>query len=521
VWTEIVEHLETPGFDGVYVSVTDLDRDALKTHPWSLSGGGATSVMESINGASKDVLGNRVGRIGFFGVTGSDDAFQVTPSLPMRIGASTAFREQVVGDEVRDYTIRAGDFVFFPYGERHELLPLEMYPEVSRLFWPLRTVLGNRATFSKRTYFAEGRPWYEWHQLPKDESLHPWAISFAFVATHNHFVLVRDAKVFGRSAPVIKLPAAAGEDEHLGVAGVLNSSTGCFWLKDVSYPKDKNAEPWATRYEYTGTKLEQFPLPAMLPLERARGLDSLAQVLAATSPRAVIEAWLEQGPVDLGSRIKEAGALAAQTLRRLIFEQEELDWEVYRLYGLIDEDLTYEGSEVSAIELGQRSFEIALARGVYAGNRETEWFERHGSTPSADIPTDFPETYQLALQRRLDVIETNPSVQYLERPEFKRRWATMPWAEQLQAALDVLTGEVGQAVDRGCLADRGVGPVVVVLVDPSWQCFPAGVLRWVEALEGPAVGQGAVEPFDLAVGLGPVGPGPFVGDAELEAGVAP
>lgn len=38
---------------------------------------------------------------------------------------------------------------------------------------------------------------------------------------------------------------------------------------------------------------------------------------------------------------------------------------------------------------------------------------------------------------------------------------------------------------------------------------------------GPALGEGAVEAFDLAVGLRPVGAGAFGVDAELGAGVAP
>ena len=63
----------------------------------------------------------------------------------------------------------------------------------------------------------------------------PLSIVFAFVATHNHFVLDRGGKVFNRSAPVIKLPVGASEDDHLGLVGVLNSSAACFWLKQVSH----------------------------------------------------------------------------------------------------------------------------------------------------------------------------------------------------------------------------------------------------------------------------------------------
>jgi hypothetical protein len=65
-----------------------------------------------------------------------------------------------------------------------------------------------------------------------------------------------------------------------------------------------------------------------------------------------------------------------------------------------------------------------------------------------------------------------------------------------------------------------VGSVVVV-VEPCWQGLAAGGFVGVMVGEGPAVGEGAVEAFEFAVGLGPVGPG-FLGcDAEFGAGVAP
>jgi hypothetical protein len=50
----------------------------------------------------------------------------------------------------------------------------------------------------------------------------PMSIAFAFVATHNHFVLDRGGKVFNRSAPVIKLPPDATEDDHLALVRLLN-----------------------------------------------------------------------------------------------------------------------------------------------------------------------------------------------------------------------------------------------------------------------------------------------------------
>ena len=54
VWTSIVEHIDDPGWDDGWITVTDLDRSLLATHPWSLSGGGAVAAIE---GSSSRLLG--------------------------------------------------------------------------------------------------------------------------------------------------------------------------------------------------------------------------------------------------------------------------------------------------------------------------------------------------------------------------------------------------------------------------------------------------------------------------------
>ena len=51
---------------------------------------------------------------------------------------------------------------------------------------------------------------------------------------------------------------------------------------------------------------------------------------------------------------------------RMIALQEELDWEVYRLYGLLDDaeaaELIAKPESVPELKLGERAFEIVLAR---------------------------------------------------------------------------------------------------------------------------------------------------------------
>ena len=125
----------------------------------------------------------------------------------------------------------------------------------------------------------------------------------------------------------------------------------------------------------------------------------------------------------------------------MIAHQEELDWEYYRIYGLIEDDLTYAG-DLPGIALGERAFEIALARKMQSGEEETAWFARHGSTPITEIPAHLPADYRDLIQRRLDAIASNPNIRLLERPEYKRRWAMEPWDKQVESAL------------RGWLLDR-------------------------------------------------------------------
>jgi hypothetical protein len=122
----------------------------------------------------------------------------------------------------------------------------------------------------------------------------------------------------------------------------------------------------------------------------------------------------------------------------MIAVQEELDWEVYRLYGLIDDNLTYGGGDIPRLELGQRSFEIALAK----SRAETAWFEQHGSEPITEFPVHWPAAYRELIQRRLQLIDENPYIRLLERPEYKRRWSQEPWDKRQERAL------------RGLLLDR-------------------------------------------------------------------
>ncbi|MEU0517132.1 BREX-2 system adenine-specific DNA-methyltransferase PglX [Streptosporangium sp. NPDC006007] len=438
VWRSIIEYIDQPGVETDYVSVIDLPRRRLEVHPWSLSGGGSGDLKRLLELNSGSLLKDKSRRIGFIGMTHADDVMLIPDRASWRAKLEPdAFPSVGIGEQVRDYTCESSLVVFFPYGKGGTLIDLASWPAVDRWLWSYRTELGSRITFGKNTYFAEGRPWHAWHQLPKDEGTHPWCLTLAFVATHNHFVLDRGGKVFKQSAPVIKLAASATVDDHLRLLGLLNSSTACFWLKQVSQPKGGSGigrgiqdEEWENRYEFTGTKLQEFPLPGDSPLKRARRLDALAQELALTIPQAVC-----------AQAAPSRGALAEVWKRyeairvEMISVQEELDWEVYKLYGLLNEDLTYTGDDLPGLELGQRAFEIILGTKLLDGETETQWFARHGSTPIRDIPSHWPEAYQDLVRRRIEIIEDKPLMNLVETPECKRRWVAKPYEKMRAEAL--------------------------------------------------------------------------------------
>jgi len=138
--------------------------------------------------------------------------------------------------------------------------------------------------------------------------------------------------------------------------------------------------------------------------------------------------------------LKDSLATAAEewqaTRRQQIALQEELDWQAYSLYALLDESLTLPlATTPPPVDLGERAFEIALARRVAAGGPATTWFERHGSKPLTEIPAHWPADYRKLIQKRLDSIESNPNVKLIEQPEYKRRWNTESWADRQATAL--------------------------------------------------------------------------------------
>lgn len=439
VWQSIVHHVDQANTQDAFTSVSDVSRATFTSHPWSIGGGGASDVMELIEENAPHKLSELIDLVGVFGMTNADEVFLADKKSFLRQHVEIDFIRQLqLGDEIRDWKAEEVNYSIFPYKADDSLVSLSETPHLHRWLWPCRTVLGNRATFGKGTYFSEGLPWWKWHQITLDRLKTPLSIAFAFVATHNHFVLDRGGKVFNRSAPIIKLPPEATEDDHLALLGLLNSSTACFWMKQTLHDKGGGGiggglatEAWEHFFEFTGTGLQTFPVPSASNLGVSVKLDELAQRYATLLQECV----LVNHDAPMLQKLRYARLEAEKIRHEIIAHQEELDWDCYQLYGLLTTDLRYRGGELPGIKFGQRAFEIVMARHMAAGELETTWFERHGSVPITEIPSHWPDDYRKLVDRRIEVIETNKEIGLIERPEYKRRWNTEPWEEQQQRAL--------------------------------------------------------------------------------------
>ena len=111
-------------------------------------------------------------------------------------------------------------------------------PAVYDDFGRPRQFSGNRNDIRKALRCSEGLTWYEWHRVHHDQTPHA-AVHRLRLRRHAQPLCARPGRqglqaVRPRSS---SLPADATEDDHLALLGLLNSSTACFWMKQVFITK--------------------------------------------------------------------------------------------------------------------------------------------------------------------------------------------------------------------------------------------------------------------------------------------
>jgi hypothetical protein len=308
-----------------------------------------------------------------------------------------------------------------------------------------------------KSQIEAGLTWFEYRHVGREKVRSPLSIAFAFVATHNHFVLDRGGKVFNRSAPIIKLREGATEDEHLALLGYLNSSTACFWMKQTFFDKGNRgegggvtAEKWEKFFEYDGTKLLTLPVPETQQrvLRLAALLDEAGRLWTSLSPDTVLAS--DPDPALVVDRLETARAERASLEARIRWLQEELDWSVYPLFGLpeaVAEAIPAKLDDVPLRAKGTRPCDRLYAAQVLAGQETARYFALCDLPLAGEIATLPLEESD---HRRLDLIANSPDLQLIEVPAYKRtfREGHRPW-DPLPALRDWVCSRVEALVARG------------------------------------------------------------------------
>ena len=280
--------------------------------------------------------------------------------------------------------------------------------------------------------------------------------------------------MFNRIGPGDQAAAAATEDDHLALLGLLNSSTACFWMKQVFHNKGSSVDQHGAvtndghvreLLEFDANQTETAS-PSSRVARPPTSSHDLADASDGQHPASVLPAARETCPVTAIAESKMAEVwpksidpLAAQ----MISLQEELDWQCYRLYGLIEDDLTQsrKAAKEDANESDANLPAAAAASAWAAGLRDRDGSQDGGrraarrpgssgtaSTPITELPADWPDDYRKLVERRIELIESDPNIRLIEQPEYKRRWNTEPWESQLERALARLAARPPRIVLR-------------------------------------------------------------------------
>ena len=275
------------------------------------------------------------------------------------------------------------------------------------------------------------------------------------MATHNHFILDRGTCLFSDGSPVIKLPAGSTERDHLALLGLLNSSTACFWMKQVFHNKGIRGQgggltvtDWEQFYEFDATKAKLFPV--VETRERATPyaakLDELARTRSSRTIRNVLEEGKWRDAASLRRVLDDRHAADLADLTMMVGLQEELDWLCYALYGLDDSNdavapeavepclptwlpwnLRFAGKDTAN--------RAAIARGEEPDEQPTEWFSRHRWEALANRPTEASPALKKRIEARQARTATTPALALIEAANFKRRWYMPEYAAEEQEAL--------------------------------------------------------------------------------------
>ena len=326
VWSAIIIQVDQPGSQSEFVSVADSPRELFHKHPWSIGGGGIAELKDSLDYVRGSQLGKHLDVVGPMVIMGLEEVFVGPKNFCKRL--KTKFLPYLAGDQIRDWRLYDELYIVYPYDPQRQVVQLSQTGRFEVLAYTYRTYLKQRTMFGK-TPSESGLSWYEYRYFEKSRAATLPLITFAYVSTHNQFSYLNESVIANQHATVMRLSKNRSEEDYFRILGLLNSSTACFWMKQVFHNKGSTVDEKGARqttvafenfYEFTGTGLQQFPVTPETPIDLAINLDRLAQV------------WQRCLPLQLAASFPLSQTLlvehkdkAANLLGRMVALQEELD----------------------------------------------------------------------------------------------------------------------------------------------------------------------------------------------------
>lgn len=360
----------------------------------------AARVLRAVAQASASTLIEQLqGPVGRTSTPGCDDIWEP----PARLLPNLPTVAMVRGEDLEPWRAERVRKIVWPYdaeGRRLDPPPAQVVEWLARF----RTVL-ERRRFYGESMERRGLRWFDYLEHHPGRWRHVPTLVLARNGTQPRCVIARSPIVVSGSA-VSATPSAA-EDAPM-LAGLLNSSIGCFWFKHAFHVYETSD---GMSFEVTAQGLGEFPVPI-------DGLDDIRQV-ASTLDRlgrslGAVRDAIDGEPERLEARLDALVDGNARIRREIEFWSDELDWAAYAAYGIAP---TYRA----------RSF--------------------------ASVAIEDADAIQGA---RRDWMQTSPSLRLLESREFKTS-AADPRRSVRDAVAEWLVDEVDRGFAQGELPrDRPV-----------------------------------------------------------------
>src|ERR1044071_2086018 len=245
----------------------------------------------------------------------------------------------------------------------------------------------------------------------------------------------------------------ATEDDHLALLAYLNSSTACFWMKQVFFDKGNQggergrpSELFEAYFEFDGTKLNALPIPA--------GFDDMKDELAALA-RELSAAGLRHAQLlDLSTifadstsvamlreRLEQRVTLVRNVQGQMRALQEQLDWTIYRVFKFT----THAPRAFEHRAPGARLCDHVWAKNALSAETSVRYFTLcHVGDPLEIASANWANEWGLTAEE--EAMLASPVLQIMETPAYKRTYkdsfGLMDIRRHGQAYLDMVLEQI-------------------------------------------------------------------------------